>query len=281
MLKKILAVVLAVVIIGLVVDLINPSYGFFSKVNAGYVGVTTTFGKVGDEVLDSGLHMTNFFTRVVPMDVREKKGSISISAFSSDIQEVEILESVNYSISKDGARRIYQDIGTNYYDLVIMPRLLENTKTVIARYSAESLIANREELSVFVLAEMQEDMEKYGITIISVSIENIDFSDAFTEAVERKQVATQDLLTTETLQAQLTIEASAEAERAAIAVDAEAYQVVTRATAEAEANSMIADSLTPELVQYYEIERWNGELPQTYVGNTETIPILNVDSNVE
>ena len=35
----------------------------------------------------------------------------------------------------------------NYYDSVMLPRILENVKAVVAEYSAENLVAKRGELS--------------------------------------------------------------------------------------------------------------------------------------
>lgn len=91
-------------------------------------------------------------------------------------------------------------------------------------------------------------MKAYGIEIISVSIEDIDFTDVFTDAVEAKQVAEQSKLQAEIEEAQKTMIAQQEAERAQIQAnanaevakinaDAEAYAVKVAAEAEAESKS--------------------------------------------
>ena len=131
------------------------------------------------------------------------------------------------------------------------------------------------------------DVENFGIDIANVAIENIDFSDSFTDAIEAKQVATQELQRAQTQQQQANLEASAAAERqriaaqaeadvAKIAADAEAYAISAKAAAEAEANAMIADSLTDALIDYTQAQNWNGELPDTYVGASDALPVLNV-----
>ena len=43
---------------------------------------------------------------------------------------------------------------------------------------------------------------------------------------------------------------------------------------EAEMNQRIAEALTPDLIQYYEIKQWDGKLP-TFMGGESTMPILN------
>ena len=108
--------------------------------------------------------------------------------------------------------------------------------------------------------------------MISLSIENLDFTDAFTDAVEAKQVAEQNKLKAQTEAEQKIIEANAEAEirrvnaeaEAAaqkIAADAEAYEIQVKATAEAEANKQLAESITEELIDYKYYEAWDGKLP--------------------
>ena len=98
----------------------------------------------------------------------------------------------------------------------------------------------------------------------------MDFTDAFTDAVEAKQVAQQNKLRAETETEQQKIEAAAAAEVRKLEADAEAYETAVRAEAQAEANKKIAASITPTLVDYLYAEGWNGELPQI-VGSGSTI----------
>ena len=58
--------------------------------------------------------------------------------------------------------------------------------------------------------------------------------------------------------------------------DADAYAIQTKAAAEAEANEKIARSLTEALIDYTQAQRWNGQLPDTYVGASDALPVLNL-----
>jgi regulator of protease activity HflC (stomatin/prohibitin superfamily) len=53
---------------------------------------------------------------------------------------------------------------------------------------------------------------------------------------------------------------------------AEAQKVLIEAQARAQANKIISQSLTPELVNYNAIQKWNGKLPQVTGGS---IPMIN------
>ena len=260
------------------------------QIATGYTGIVTTFGKVEDYTLEAGFHFKSPFQQIILMDNREQKTTFKTQAFSSDIQQVDISGSINYAINKSTAMTLFKEVGTNYYDKLINPRMMENTKAVFSKYTAENLVSARETLSKQIRDDLSAEMERYGITIISVSIENIDFTDAFTDAVENKQVAAQKKLQAEIEQEQKTMETQQQAERQQIEAeaaanvkkmnaDAEAYATRVKAEAEAEANKKIAESLTEELISFTEAKQWNGELPQFVGGGTDALPVINFEGD--
>ena len=262
-----------------------------SYVPTGYTGIVTTFGKVHDNTLDAGINFHAPWDNVITMDNREQRATFQLEAFSKDIQQVDIQGSINYNIDKATAMNLYKDVGTGYVTILIGPRIQEDVKVIIARYTAENLIASRQEAANAIETLIREELAPKGINVISLAIENIDFTDAFESAVEAKQVATQEKQRAQTQQEQQTmeaeqaakrkkIEAEAAAEVAKVQADAEAYSVQVKANAEAEANKKISSSLTPDLVEYKQILQWNGNLPQ-FVGGNSTIPILNMGETTE
>ena len=270
-----------------------------TTIPAGHAGIISIFGNVQDNVLDSGLHFKNPFANIIKMDYREQKTVFETQSFSSDIQQVDIVGSINYNINKNTAMTLYKGVGTDYYNVVLVPRLLENIKAVFSKHSAEKLVSNRETLSVQIRELLQVEMERHGINIINVSIENIDFTDAFTNAVEEKQVAEQTKLRVETEEAQKTsverataerliisteaeanqkkIQADADANVKKVQADAEAYAISVRAQAEAEANAKISLSLTQDLIEYQKINAWDGKNPTTVIGgDSGAVPVITV-----
>jgi regulator of protease activity HflC (stomatin/prohibitin superfamily) len=260
-----------------------------TTVPTGYTGIVTTFGKVENYTYDAGFHLKAPFQRVIKMDNRTQKSVEELQAFSSDIQQVDISIAVNYSIDQSTAEKLYKTVGQEYYSKILYPRLLENTKAVFSKYTAEKLVAYRETLSSEITTLVVEDVADYGITVSSIAVQDIDFTDAFTNAVEAKQVAQQNKLTAQTQQDQLTMEAQQEAERQVIKAQADAEQAKIAAQAdlevtkiqadaaeyagqkEAAKNKAIAESITPELVRYYYILQWNGILPETMLGENANV----------
>ena len=275
----VLAVVLAVVLVKLCA----------CEVPTGYTAIITTFGKVEDYTLEAGFHFKSPFQKIILMDNREQKTSFATQAFSSDIQQVDVTGSINYAINKATAMNLFKEVGTDYFSKLINPRMLENTKAVFSKYTAENLVAAREQLSSQIRSQTSAEMEKYGITIVSISIENVDFTDAFTDAVEAKQVAAQKKLQAEIEQEQKTmeteqqaqrqkIEAEAKADVVKVNADAEAYSTRVKAEAEAEANQKIAESLTDSLIRFTQVQQWNGELPRFVSGSgADVLPVLSLN----
>ena len=258
------------------------------QVPTGNTAIVTTFGRVEDYTLEAGFHFKMPYQQIILMDNREQKTPFSTQAFSSDIQQVDVVGSINYAINKSTAMTLFKEVGTDYFNKLINPRMLENTKAVFSKYTAEDLVAARAELSIQIRDNLKAEMAKYGIDIISISIENIDFTDAFTDAVEAKQVAAQRKLQAEIEQEQKTMETQQQASRQKIEADAkaqvlkinaeaEAYSTKVKAEAEAEANQKIAESLTGNLILFTQVQQWNGELP-TYVSGSaaEALPVLSL-----
>lgn len=281
-------------IIGSVVALIVAIILAFSMIKivpTGYTGILTTFGKVEPNTVSAGVHVIAPWQKIVKLDNRTQKVSVETDTFSKDIQQVKVSLAVNFCIDQATAQELYKTVGVNYYESVVLPRILENVKAVVAEYSAENLVAKRGELSDEILTRLTDDAAAYGINIISISVEDIDFTDEFTDAVERKQVASQNKLAAETEQAQKTMEEQAAADRAVISAKAKAEQDVIAANAElevtkiqaeaalyagekeAEMNKRIAESLTPNLVKYYYIKQWEGVLPKTVLGEDNSFMI--------
>lgn len=259
-------------------------------IKEGEVGIVVKFGQADDELLYPGFYFTMpIVTRVVKMNVQWQKYYIETSAFSKDMQQVDIKCSLNYALQSQGALKMYKDVGKKYDDKIMLPLALDALKSTFSRYSAEELVANRDLIAEEVFAELAQELEFYSIRVQEVAIEDIDFSDAFTNAIEAKQVATQTLLQAETEQKQQTLIAEAEAERAMIKAKSESEQRLIRAQAEADAVKIAADAeayrlemeskhITDAVIQKETVEKWDGKLP-TITGG-DTVPILDTSAIV-
>ena len=235
-------------------------------VEAGHTGVVVTLGKVEDHVLQEGLHFKiPFIQEVVRIDNRITKLDVDTEAFSKDLQTVSTTIAINYRVDTSKSYSIYKNIGRDYESVLVIPAVNEVLKATAAKYTAEESVTNRTLVSEGLVAGLNDKLNEIGLYVTDVNIINFDFSEAYINAIEEKQVAQQQLLKAET-----------EKQTAITNAEAEAEATKIRAEAEAEANRILAESITAELIEYQKIEKWNGELP--VVSGGDTTPILDVST---
>jgi regulator of protease activity HflC (stomatin/prohibitin superfamily) len=211
-------------------------------VDTGRVGVVTSFGKVTGRELSEGMSWVIPWgvNSVTEYDIKIQKEEEESAAATKDLQDVNGTVVINFQISRGKVSEIHQKIGADYNDKLITPAINEVFKAATAKFTATDLIQNRQELKADVTSQLRSRLEKYGISIEDVSITNFKFSQAFTEAIEDRQVAQQ------------------QAERAKFNLE--------RALTDAKAQEAQAESLSAEYLQKLAIDKWDGNLPQ-YLGD--------------
>lgn len=258
--KKIVKTAIIAVCVALVVI---AGLSCFTVVSAGHTGVVLTFGAVEDTVLDEGLHFKiPFIQKVVQMNNRTQKIETDGSASSKDLQIISYVVAVNYHVNDDSSANLYQNVGTDYGSVVIVPAIQESIKAVTAQYTAEELITKRQTVGDQIKDALSEKINQYGLTVEIFNIVNFDFSEEFNAAVEAKQTAQQNAL---------------KAEQDLARIEVEAKQKITQAEAEAESIKLIQDALaeSPDYVDYIKWSKWDGELP-TVMGDSDIL--LSMDA---
>ena len=247
----------------------------FVVVDAGHTGVVMTLGKVSENVLSEGLHVkAPFVQNVHVMSNKIQMLQVDAAAVSKDLQSVSSSVAVNYRIGSNASAKVYQNIGVDYQNVVLLPAIQESMKSVSASYTAEELITLRAQVGEAIKETLESKVSEYGIVIEKFNIVNFDFSAEFNAAIEAKQVAEQNLIKVQTEQQQALVIAEAEAKKKLIAAEAEASATLKKAEAQAEANRLIAQSLTQQVLEAQKIEKWDGKLPLATDGSA----ILDVRS---
>ncbi|MGN0316929.1 MAG: prohibitin family protein [Lachnospira sp.] len=233
-------------------------------VPTGHTGVVTVFGQVKSYTLDAGVHFLAPWEKVICMDNRIQKITVEMSGTTSDMQDVDVTFTLNYQISKTNASEIYKTIGTEYEETVVDPQVTNTVKAVMAKYAATNLITDRSSVAAATNKELENVLAKYNIEVVDTAIENMGFSADFNASIEAKVIAEQELEKAQTEQAKLNLEVTQEAQRK-----------VTEAKGIADANEILSNSYTSEILQKAFIDKWNGELPNV-VGNSSNV--LDVSS---
>lgn len=251
-------------VITLIITIVLLNSTFFT-VNAGEKDVLLRFGKITG-TYDSGLHFKfPFIDEVIPMSTRITKVNVHGEAASKDLQSVITNIAVNIRINPSKVEDIYQNLKSDYTSDIVGPSMQETFKAVTSQYTAEELITKRALIHSLIFDMASKKLKAYNIILDNVAITNFEFSKAYSESIEQKQIAEQN---------------SKKAEYDYQRIEVEARQTVAKAKAEAEALKLQKEAVTPELVKLREIEvenkavdKWNGVLPTTTGG---VIPFINV-----
>lgn len=254
----------------------------YTTINSGERGVRVTLGKVSEEgPLQPGLHFKlPIIQDIVRYSVRTNKLSFETNAFTKDVQNVKLKITINYNLEPKTVNSIYKEYGKDIESLVITPTVLDVIKNDLGKREAVKLIENREESSEAIEQMLKKELIKRHVIIQDFRYEDIDFSDVFEEAIERKVVAEQETLTQQHISEQeekkadqAVIRAGAEAKRLELMANAEATATLTRANAEAKALSIKGKALkeNPEIIHLEQVNKWNGELPRVITSGKNAI----------
>jgi regulator of protease activity HflC (stomatin/prohibitin superfamily) len=204
-------------------------------------------------------------------DTKVQNVDITTAAYSKDAQTMDVALTLQFQIIPDKV----VDIATQYGSLEVLQNRIqsivtEKTKTVLSAKTAMEIIADRASISPAVEQAIKEAVdENYFVNITTVVLTNIDFSNAFEQAVEDKMIAEQAKLKADyenemkVAKAEADAEAKLKAAQAEIEIaKAQAEALKIAAEAEAEANKTIADSITKEILEKIFYDKWDGKLPQ-------------------
>jgi regulator of protease activity HflC (stomatin/prohibitin superfamily) len=241
-------------------------------VDAGHRGILVQFGNVDtSKSLDEGLHfVVPFRDNVVQMEVRTQKIVESTTSASKDLQDVSTQVALNYHLNPDRAQVVYQQLGFDYANRVIIPAIQESVKQVTARFNAEELITKRETVKNQIEEQIKARLASYNIIADATSITDFQFSQLFKQAVEAKVAAQQRALQAQNELRRIQIEAQqneakAIGEQKANIARAEGIKQsnVLQAEGEAQAITIIDQQLrnNPTYLEWLKATKWDGVLP--------------------
>lgn len=255
------------VAIALFISLIVVPFSFHT-VSSGEVAVVKHLGKIED-VKTAGTHFDLWITnKYEKYDTKVQDFEVFTAAYSSDAQPMEIAMTIQYQILADKV----VDIATQYGKLGILQNRIESVaiervKSVLSAHKAMDIIAKRATISPDVEEAIKAIIgDEYYVNVTTVVLDNIDFSDAFEQAVEDKMIAEQAKLKADYENDKKVANAKAQIEIA----KAEAEAKMIAAEAEAAANDIVSKSITDKILEKKTIEKWDGKLP-VVAGNGEYI----------
>ncbi len=247
------------------------SWGSFAIVPAGHRGVVLWWGSVEKRIMGEGLNFkVPIAETVIKVDVKVQPHPFKeIDASSKEYQNVKMTGMMNFHIDPSFVNDLYQKVGLDFADKVIDPAFNDFVKEVVPTYPIGEILPKREEIRQRAMKKLGDNLSRYHIIVDDIYFASIRFSPEYEGAIEAKQVAQQQVETQKQVLAQREIEAQQKVATA----KGEAESILVVAQGQAKANDALSRSISPILVQYKGIEKWNGILPQVSGG---AVPFIDL-----
>ena len=171
---------------------------------------------------------------------------------------------VQYQLRAKSAPLTIEKWGASWEEKIINSQVREVVRDVVGQYTAEQLPEMRNEIATSIRTKIEEkisSLEGSPVVLSSVELRNIDLPQKIKDQIERVQIAKQEVTIAEQQKEQAKQEAlkkaevaRGEAERNRIEAQGQADKISIEAKAQAAANKIIADSLTPRLIELEQIK---------------------------
>jgi len=253
----------------------------FTIIEPGYVGVPVTFGNVGSQSLQAGIHPIFFLTDVYKMSVQTKNytmssvhnegnrtGDDAVATLSRDQLILKFEVSVWYHLDPSQANNVYSNIGLNYEEVIVRPAIRTALVNAATKFDASDVMSlQRDAYTKMVTELLLQELNGKGVILDNVLIRNVEPPAMVSDAIAAKLKASQ-----EAQQMEYTIQkAQKEAQRKAI-----------EAGGISNAQKIIGNGLTQSYLQWYYItqlkEVVNSPNNSTIIlpFDQKLIPLLNV-----
>lgn len=242
--------------------------GFLSTiriVDANTVGIPVTVGHIG-EPMQPGFQFTAPWTEVHQFSTRAQELSMlaaadegdkskddSIEVRGSDGYKMNVDITIRYFIEPDAASRLFRLVGdeNGVKQKLVRPDVRDRVRVAFAEFtSEEGYTSARDAIVAALLEDLTPRMAAHGLKIESIQIRNVMPDPVLSQAISDRAAAREKALQAEIDQKRQITEAETRKQVA----ERDAAAQITAAQGEAEANRILNESLTPELLLLRQIE---------------------------
>jgi regulator of protease activity HflC (stomatin/prohibitin superfamily) len=192
--------------VGIIIILIGFSTSAVVQIEPGEVGVQKLFGKVSDNILQSGLNIINPLVKVVMFDIKTenytmsgvtdegtKQGDDAIRVLSADGLEVIVDLTVLYKVVPSEAPRILKEVGTDYRNVLVRPICRTKIRDNAVYYDAVALYSTkRDEFQARIFTTIESNFKERGLMLEQLLVRNITLPESVKTTIESKINAEQD-----------------------------------------------------------------------------------------
>lgn len=276
--KRIGAIVIGAILVGAIVFTALST----TRIDNGHVGVIYSMnGGVQDDVKTQGWRWIGVGNKAIEYSIRtqqlymskdknegsEKDDSLNIGTQGGSVN---VDFEMSYSFNAETVPNVYKKYGglsgEDIVNNIVRGRIRGLINEVTSKYTvAEIYIDKREEVNNAITDHLKAKLVDTGIIVERATLPEVRPAKSVIEALEVRSKVAQELENEKQKQEKTTLEA----ETKRIEAQGEADKKLIQAEAEAKANRVIQESLTPELIEKMRIEKWNGSNANTVVNGSD------------
>lgn len=213
-------IVFGVVVVLLLLGILPPGISVMTSVPDGCTGILTTYGKVENTYLPSGLHFKKPWQKIVVMDNRiqtmkisagTKNATTNDTAETKDQQLVPVFEfEIQYQLNAKMSYEVFRNYGKSYESVLLTSNALQFIKETFSTYNAEQIVTSKSEIPAKIKEKLSAATEPLGVNIIRVNMVTYDFSEEYTKILENRALLSAQLQNNRLEQQNKTIAAQTE-----------------------------------------------------------------------
>jgi prohibitin 1 len=212
-------------------------------IRPGQVGVKQKLGKLSNEIATQGTVFFNPFTsKVVKTSIQTNNLELSLSLPSKEGLSITSQISILYRLDKDKVPSVIRTLGLSYQS-IIANVFRSASADVCSKFFAKDMHSGmRADIEKSIKSKMDENLAAQGILIESVLMKSIQLPDGLSGSIERKLQAEQDAMRMEFVLQEQRLEVE---------------RIIIEAKGTRDAQKIIAEGLTPEIIKIRSIEAFN------------------------
>jgi regulator of protease activity HflC (stomatin/prohibitin superfamily) len=228
---------------------------FTERVPEGKVAVVYSPSGGATEVLSPGWHLIGLLEKTQEYPTRITIVKTDVSVTTEDGKKITMPARYEMKVDQSKVLDIFKELGSQNIEEIqegyLYQKLFTASRATISKYSVLDIFGTKTtEASAGVTELMRESSKDLGFIITDVTLGNPEVDEATQSAIDARVQAAQQL---EKLELDKQI-AKAEAERKFTEAQGKADAKVEEARGEAEANKLLQQSITPELIKLREME---------------------------
>jgi len=260
-------------------------YNSFVYINPGNVGIfiNRLNGEVRNEPLIPGIKfkLIGFqdiveypvFMQTIVMTKDSSEGSPyneEINVNSVEGQPISCDVSLSFELEPSKVPELYVTFRNDIYNIIqgyVKQTIRQAMQQSVGKVEIANFLGKDKSTVVNNIQKVLEnELGRYGFLIKQFTINEIRPPKEVLSAIENKNIMAQEALKSKNELKKVEFEAQQQIEEA----KGKAQAILMEAKSQAEANRRLSQSITPTLIKYKYVEKWNGKLPDLGSGNLPT-----------